>query len=123
MRLYASLTPVDLAFAEIPIRMVTVILRGVTVRSIVFILGLFLCQGVLAELPAADSRPENSIDWHNTSPSQRQALDNFYQSLQNTQQVDQADRMRRLEQLRDMSSEQRQQMLRNLIQQRQMQRP
>ena len=123
MRLYASLTTLDLAFVEIAIRMVTVLSRGVTVRSVLFVLGLFLFQGVHADLPEAEVMPETSIDWHNTSPAQRQALDNFYQSLQNTQQSDQAERMRRLEQLRDMNTEQRQQMLRNLMQQRQLNRP
>ncbi|HBS41525.1 MAG TPA: hypothetical protein DEA26_02505 [Oceanospirillales bacterium] len=92
-------------------------------RSVLLIIGLVVFQGAFADLPEAELRPETSIDWHNTSPAQRQALDNFYQSLQNTQQADQADRLRRLEQLRDMSTEQRQQMMRNLMQQRQLQRP
>ena len=92
-------------------------------RLLLLIFSVVLFQGAFADAPVTEVQPETNLDWHNTNPAQRQALDNFYQSLQNTQQADQADRLRRLEQLRDMSAEQRQQMLRSLIQQRQLQRP
>jgi len=73
----------------------------------------------LASPPHSGARPEMPIEWNNALPEQRQALDNFYQSLQQLPQnlpdngVD--ERMRHLEQLRDMSSEQRQEMFRNFV--------
>ena len=85
---------------------------------------MFCCLAVSADpsVGVMSVTPNPSINWSNAQPAQKQALDNFYQSLQNMQQVDQADRLQALEQLRGMTSEQRQQMLRNmLIQQQQLQ--
>jgi flagellar hook-associated protein FlgK len=62
------------------------------------------------------------LEWNNTNPEQRRALDTFYQSLQNFSAQPEASqrivRQQHLEQLRDMSSEQRQQMFRRFVQQR-----
>ena len=75
----------------------------------------------LANPPHGGVRPEMPIEWNNARPEQRQALDNFYQALQQMPPgagdpgLD--ERQRHLEQLRDMSSEQRQEMFRNFVQQ------
>lgn len=54
-----------------------------------------------------------ALEWNNNRPEQRQALDNFYRSLQQQQMQDSLGqrelRLQRLEQLRDMTPEQRQQ--------------
>lgn len=65
--------------------------------------------------------PNTSINWNNALPSQRQALDNFYQALQSMQQVDQPAHLQNLDQMRDLSAEQRQQLLNDLLLQQQMQ--
>ncbi|MBN59090.1 MAG: hypothetical protein CMI04_15515 [Oceanospirillaceae bacterium] len=61
-----------------------------------------------------------SVEWSNSQPEQRQALDNFYQALQQMPpgagNPDINERQRHLEQLRDMSTEQRQEMFRNFVQ-------
>lgn len=66
-----------------------------------------------------------SIEWDNSRPEQRQALDHFYQSLQQQQLQDSLGqrelRQQHIEQLRDMTPEQRQQQILNFVQQRQQQ--
>lgn len=66
-----------------------------------------------------------SLEWSNTRPEQRQALDHFYRSLEQHQTQDQmAQRMQRqqhVEQLRGMTPEQRQQHFLNFVQQYQRQ--
>lgn len=68
----------------------------------------------------------HSIEWDNNSPEQRQALDNFYRSLEQQQLHNLVDqrvmRQQRLEQLRDMTPEQRQQQMIDFAQQYQQQR-
>lgn len=68
--------------------------------------------------------PGLQLEWNNSRPEQRQALDNFYRSIQNMQMQEQAmqrmERQQRLEQLRSMSPEQRQQQFLNFVQQQQL---
>lgn len=67
-------------------------------------------------------QPPSSIDWNNALPAQRQALDSFYQVLQNMQQANQQGQLPNFEQLPDINSEQRHQILYDLLlQQRQVQ--
>ena len=81
-----------------------------------------------ASLVRADPRllsPAPSIEWDNSRPEQRQALDHFYQSLQQ-QQLTQGSpqqllRQQNVEQLRSMTPEQRQQEILNYVQQYQRQ--
>ena len=74
---------------------------------------------------AAD--PALSIEWNNMRPEQRQALDNFYNSIQQQQRLQpevlsqREVRIQHIEQLRDMSPEQRQQQFLDFVQQRQQQ--
>ncbi|MDQ4422903.1 MAG: hypothetical protein QF808_03245 [Thalassolituus sp.] len=74
----------------------------------------------LANPPHSGARPDMSVEWSNSQPEQRQALDNFYQALQQMPpgagNPDINERQRHLEQLRDMSTEQRQEMFRNFVQ-------
>lgn len=74
----------------------------------------------LANPPHSGARPDMSVEWSNSQPEQRQALDNFYQALQQMPpgagNPDIDERQRHLEQLRDMSTEQRQEMFRNFVQ-------
>ncbi len=74
----------------------------------------------LATPPHSGARPDMSVEWSNSQPEQRQALDNFYQALQQMPpgagNPDINERQRHLEQLRDMSTEQRQEMFRNFVQ-------
>ena len=75
---------------------------------------------VWANPPQGGARPEMTIEWNNALPEQRQALDSFYQALQQMPpgagSPDLNERQRHLEQLRDMSPEQRQEMFRNFVQ-------
>jgi hypothetical protein len=74
----------------------------------------------IANPPQSGARPDMSVEWSNSQPEQRQALDNFYQALQEMPpgagSSDINERQRHLEQLRDMSTEQRQEMFRNFVQ-------
>lgn len=78
-----------------------------------------------AQTLAAD--PAMSIEWNNLRPEQRQALDNFYHSIQQQQRLQpeittqREIRMQHIEQLRDMTPEQRQQQFMEFVQQRQQQ--
>lgn len=85
-----------------------------------------LSSVAMANPPVAGARPDMQLEWNNTNPEQRQALDTFYQSLQNFSAQPEASqrtmRQQHLEQLRDMSSEQRQQMFRSFVQQSENQR-
>jgi len=68
------------------------------------------------------NHPGWQLEWNNQTPQQRQALDNFYQSLQNLQMQQSMDRMQReqnIEQLRDMSQQQRLERFQNFVQGRQ----
>jgi hypothetical protein len=74
--------------------------------------------------PAPIQHPGLQLEWNNSRPEQRQALDNFYRSLQSLQVQEQAmqrmERQQRIEQLRGMSPEQRQQQFLNFVQQQQL---
>lgn len=98
-------------------------------KHLISVLFILLTIGINANVSHADPQIGqnpmgesvlDSIEWNNVKPEQRQALDNYYQSLQqsNTANI-QPDRMQNLEQLRNMSSEQRQQMFRNFVEQNQ----
>ncbi len=71
--------------------------------------------------PAApDPRGGLSLEWNNARPEQRQALDDFYRSLQSHRMQDPDlydDRVENLQQLRSMSSEQRTRMFKNFVKQ------
>lgn len=75
---------------------------------------------LLPRLPEPVPPPVTQLEWNNSRPEQRQALDHFYRSLQ-SQQPDlsnqQLQRQQHIEQLRGMSPEQRQQQFLNFIQQ------
>lgn len=72
-----------------------------------------------ANPPHSGARPDIAIEWANSLPEQRQALDNFYQSLPQIPQGNQSqqlnERLQHLEQLRGMSTEQRQELFRNFV--------
>ena len=68
----------------------------------------------LANPPQSGARPDMSVEWSNSQPEQRQALDNFYQALQEMPPGAGSSDIN--EQLRDMSTEQRQEMFRNFVQ-------
>jgi hypothetical protein len=70
-------------------------------------------------------RPQNhpgwQLEWNNQAPQQRQALDNFYRSLQSLQMQQSMERLQReqsIEQLRDMSPQQRLQRFQDFVQHR-----
>ena len=72
--------------------------------------------------PFATEMPEHpswQLEWDNSTPQQRQALDQFYQSLQQLQggeqMVRRMEREEHLEKLRDMTPEQRQQQFRDFV--------
>lgn len=68
--------------------------------------------------PHSGARSSAATEWNNALPEQRQALDDFYQSLQTPQgkQSPQLnERLEHLEQLRGMSTEQRQELFRNFV--------
>lgn len=111
------------------------LLRGLSVR----LSGLLLCCCVWtvhagpdvhilpaepAPVPLSVQHPGLQLEWNNNRPEQRQALDNFYRSLQNMQMQEQAlqrmERQQRIEQLRGMSPEQRQQQFLDFVQQQQL---
>jgi|OM-RGC.v1.027339669 hypothetical protein len=111
------------------------LLRGLSVR----LSGLLLCCCVWTAHAAPDvhilpaepasvqppvQHPGLQLEWNNSRPEQRQALDNFYRSIQNMQVQEQAiqrmERQQRIEQLRGMSPEQRQQQFLNFVQQQQL---
>lgn len=81
-----------------------------------------------ASLSNADNANTHSlsIEWDNARPEQRQALDNFYRSLEQQQMQNSIDqrvtRQEHLEQLRGMTPEQRQQQMIDFTQQIQQQR-
>ena len=79
---------------------------------------------ILPAEPVPIQHPGLQLEWNNSRPEQRQALDNFYRSLQNLQVQEQAmqrmERQQRIEQLRGMSPEQRQQQFLNFVQQQQL---
>ena len=96
-------------------------------RRIGFIALLLAAAGVQADpllrLPEPVAVPPAAVtqlEWNNSRPEQRQALDHFYRSLQ-SQQPDlnsqQLQRQQHIDQLRGMSPEQRQQQFLNFIQQ------
>ena len=92
-------------------------------RSIGLLLLLSLPALAVANPPLPGARPEMTIEWNNTLPEQRQALDSFYQSLPvNPPAAQMNERQQHLEQLRGMSTEQRQQLFRNFVQQAESQR-
>lgn len=69
----------------------------------------------------ASGHPGIQLEWSNQAPQQRQALDNFYQNLQNLQlqqSMDRVQRQQRIEQLRGMSQQQRLQHFQNFVQDR-----
>lgn len=70
-----------------------------------------------AETPA---HPSWQLEWDNSTPQQRQALDQFYQSLQQLQGGEQMirrnEREEHLERLRGMTPEQRQQQFIDFVQ-------
>lgn len=76
--------------------------------------------------PASIPQPLQIIEWDNNRPEQRQALDNFYRSLEQQQLLNSLDqrllRQEHLEQLRDMTPAQRQQQIIDFAQQYQQQR-
>lgn len=78
-----------------------------------------LTSVAFANPPHSGARPDMATEWNNALPEQRQALDNFYQSLQQTPQSAQSpqlsERLQHLEQLRGMSTEQRQELFRNFV--------
>jgi len=90
------------------------------VRLIPTLILMCLPAVALANPPHSGARPDMSVEWSNSQPEQRQALDNFYQALQQMPpgagNPDINERQRHLEQLRDMSTEQRQEMFRNFVQ-------
>lgn len=103
-----------------------------------FLLIIFLMLGTQqalanpAQLQHNPARPEISIEWDNSRPEQRQALDNFYRSLEQHQlnhpqfnyNLDQRMlRQERIEQLRDMTPMQRQQQILDFTQQYQQHNP
>jgi len=96
------------------------------VRFIGILILTSLSALAFANPPHAGTRPQMSIEWNNTLPEQRRALDSFYQSLPvnpgTTGAAQPTERLQHLEQLRGMSSEQRQQMFRNFVQQADTQR-
>ncbi|MCA6061211.1 DUF3106 domain-containing protein [Thalassolituus sp. ST750PaO-4] len=77
-----------------------------------------------ASVQPSVQHPGLQLEWNNSRPEQRQALDNFYRSIQNMQVQEQAiqrmERQQRIEQLRGMSPEQRQQQFLNFVQQQQL---
>lgn len=96
-------------------------------RRIGFIALLLVTAGAQADLtqrlPESVAVPPTAVtqlEWNNSHPEQRQALDHFYRSLQ-SQQPDlnsqQLQRQQHIDQLRGMSPEQRQQQFLNFIQQ------
>ena len=67
------------------------------------------------------NHPGWQLEWNNQAPQQRQALDNFYRSLQNLQMQQSMERLQReqnIEQLRDMSPQQRLQRFQDFVQHR-----
>lgn len=78
-----------------------------------------LSSVALAGPQGSGTRPDQAMEWNNASPEQRKALDDFYQSLQKSPQSSKNpqlnERLQHLEQLRDMSTEQRQEMFRNFV--------
>lgn len=99
-----------------------------TVFNVLFISVMFGVGLVQAEprmpAPAAPSPSISGIEWDNARPEQRQALDHFYQSLQQqplVQGSQQLLRQQNFEQLRAMTPEQRQQEILNYVQQYQRQ--
>lgn len=91
------------------------------------ILTLLFSFTLLGFAPAFAADPALSIEWNNVRPEQRQALDNFYNSIQQQQRLQpealsqREVRIQHIEQLRDMSPEQRQQQFLDFVQQRQQQ--
>lgn len=97
-------------------------------RRIGFIALLLATAGTQADLtqrlpePVAVPPPAvtQQLEWSNSRPEQRQALDHFYRSLQSPQpdlSSQQLQRQQHIDQLRGMSPEQRQQQFLNFIQQ------
>lgn len=86
---------------------------------------------LLSALALADVTPQlrdaaalnQNLEWSNSRPEQRQALDNFYRSLEQQRLQDSLSqrelRMQRFEQLQRMTPEQRQQQMLDHMQQRQ----
>jgi len=76
-----------------------------------------------ADAPVRPDPALQALEWINNRPEQRQALDNFYRSLQQQQMHDSLSqrelRLQRLEQLRDMTPEQRQQNFLDFVQKNQ----
>lgn len=67
------------------------------------------------------NHPGWQLEWNNQTPQQRQALDNFYRSLQRLQMQQSMERLQReqnIEQLRDMSPQQRHQRFQDFVQHR-----
>lgn len=90
-------------------------------------LSLILSFTLFGSAAAFAADPALSIEWNNVRPEQRQALDNFYNSIQQQQRLQpealsqREVRIQHIEQLRDMSPEQRQQQFLDFVQQRQQQ--
>lgn len=90
-------------------------------------LTLILSFTLLGSAATFAADPAVSIEWNNLRPEQRQALDNFYNSIQQQQRlqpevINQREiRLQHIEQLRDMTPEQRQQQFMDFVQQRQQQ--
>lgn len=89
-------------------------------RSVLSVVICLMSVSVWANPPHAGPRSDMTSEWNNTLPEQRRALDHFYQALQQAptgagRSDDVSERMQHLEQLRDMSSEQRQQLFRNFV--------
>lgn len=82
-----------------------------------------IAQASMADQPVTQSF---SVEWDNARPEQRQALDSFYNSLEQQQLQNSINqrmlRQEHLEQLRGMTPEQRQQQMLDFTQQFQQQR-
>jgi|SRR5690554_377569 len=93
----------------------------------IVLLPLILLFTLLGSAATFAADPALSIEWNNVRPEQRQALDNFYHSIQQQQRLQpevihqREIRLQHIEQLRDMTPEQRQQQFMDFVQQRQQQ--
>src|SRR5690554_1250989 len=91
----------------------------------IVLLPLILLFTLLGSAATFAADPALSIEWNNVRPEQRQALDNFYHSIQQQQRlkpevIDKCEiRLQHIEQLSDMTPEPRQPHFMDFVQQRQ----
>lgn len=92
----------------------------------VALLGCGVCAQAEPNVPApsfdaSHMIQQQQLEWSNHQPAQKQALDNFYRSLEQTQVQELSSqrliREQQLQQLRGMSPQQRQQMFMDFVQQ------